>query len=237
MAHTVRVNFSRPMPIFPLHGVVLLPHAVLPMQIFEPRYRQMIEDCLDQSGQVALASFAGAQPRDPVASPLDEQPRLRPAVCVGQIIQHEKQSDGRHNILLHGVCRATIREMVEPSSDRLYRMARLLPLEVPEQEPPRLESIRRSLKTLLTSNRLRRMHRVRDVLNWFGKKDVPTHALIELVGFTLIYDPEIKYTLLAEPSVVVRARLITSELQGLERVLGLADRQSYRKWEKGQSWN
>jgi Lon protease-like protein len=229
MAHTVRVNFSRPMPIFPLQGVVLLPHAVLPMQIFEPRYRQMVEDCLDQSGQVALASFDGAEPREPVA--------LRPAVCVGQIIQHEKQSDGRHNILLHGVCRATIREMVEPSDERLYRMARLLPLEVPEQEPPRLEGIRRSLKELLTSDRLRRMHRVRDVLNWFGKKDVPTHALIELVGFTLIYDPEIKYMLLAEPNVVVRARLITSELRGLERVLGLADRQSYRRWEKGQSWN
>ena len=41
---TVSVNFGRPMPVFPLSSVVLLPHGVLPVNIFEDRYRQMVSD-------------------------------------------------------------------------------------------------------------------------------------------------------------------------------------------------
>jgi Lon protease-like protein len=231
MAETVRVNFSRPMPLFPLHGLVLLPHAVQPLHIFEPRYRQMVDDTLGASRQIAMACFDSASPRCTGGSV------LRPAVCVGQIIQHERLEDGRHNIVLHGVCRAAIREMMEPSCRRPYRMARLAPLEVPALEPPRLERVRLMLQAMLANPELRRMRSVRGVLAWFKRGDVPTHALLELLGFTLVYDPETRYRLLAEPNVMVRAGVIAREIRSLTRVLVLAERQSYARWDKGQSWN
>ena len=99
----------REVPVMTLPNATLFPQALLPLYIFEPRYQQMVSDCLDAAGQIAMASFAGERGKWQEA--YHAQPELRPAVCVGQIIQHEALPDGRHNILLHGVCRAKIVEL------------------------------------------------------------------------------------------------------------------------------
>jgi Lon protease-like protein len=232
MSHTVRVNFSKPVPLFPLPCTVLLPHAVQPLHIFEPRYRQMIDDCLDTAGQIAMACFAPQefkQQHDP--------PVLRPAVCIGQIVQHDLLSDGCHNVLLHGVCRATIKEMLEPDNGRLYRMAKLTPLEATDGCTPALEQLRDEMHTVLSRPRLQRLRSIKPVLEWFDRSDVPTHALLELVGFTLVHDPELKYDLLAEADVLRRADLISSELDRLDRLILIAEGQGHKRWDKGVSWN
>ncbi len=233
MTHTVRVNFSRPMALFPLPATVLLPHAVQPLHIFESRYRQMVDDCLDQAGQFALACFSGHDWKDDY----EGLPTLRPAVCVGQIVQHEKLAGGRHNILVHGVCRAEIKELVEPEAERLYRTAHLNPLEAVDQNPPPMLNVRKCLRHILDQPRLRRMRSVESVLEWFDREDVPTHALLELIGFTLVHDPELKYCLLAEADAYRRARLLRNELLAIDRVVMLADHQGHQDWPKGMSWN
>ena len=103
MSKTIRVNFQLPIPLFPLPEAILLPQSVTPLHIFEPRYRQMVETTLDRSGQIAMACFADETWRDAY----DAAPPLRPVVCLGQIVQHERVSDG-YNIVLHGVCRARL---------------------------------------------------------------------------------------------------------------------------------
>ncbi|MCI0363027.1 MAG: LON peptidase substrate-binding domain-containing protein [Phycisphaerales bacterium] len=233
MTEVIRVNFSKPMPLFPLPDAVLLPHAVQPLHIFEPRYQQMISDCLDQSGQVAMATFKGENWK------LDYEgtPPLRPAVCVGQIVHHDELSDGRHNILLHGVCRARIQKLIEPTDDRPYRMARLSPLEAVEEEPPAMNNVRKALRSMLISPRLSRMRSVETVMQWFDRKDVSTHALLELIGFALVHDSELKYRLLAEANPLRRARLIKQELTNLDHLVLRAERQAFRSWPKGLSWN
>src|SRR5688500_9898875 len=125
MAEVVRVNFSKPMPIFPLPDAVLLPHAVQPLHIFEPRYRAMVKEVQGQSGQIAMATFRG----DSWKLDYYGSPPLRPAVCVGQIVHHDALANDRHNILLHGVCRAKIQKLYEATDERPYRMAKLAPLE------------------------------------------------------------------------------------------------------------
>ena len=131
MPEFVQVNFGRPMPLFPLPDTVLLPHAVLPLHIFEPRYRQMVEDVLDASGQIAMATFNDKDWK----SHYHGTPPLRPAVCVGQIVQHEAMDDGRHNILLHGVCRARITRWSSPTMSGRIRLAKLAPLETVDETP------------------------------------------------------------------------------------------------------
>ena len=49
MAKSIVVDFSRPVPLFPLSGTVLLPHAMQGLHVFEPRYRQMVEACLSEA--------------------------------------------------------------------------------------------------------------------------------------------------------------------------------------------
>lgn len=221
------------MPLFPLPDAVLLPHAIQPLHVFEPRYRQMVEDCLDGPGQIAMATFAGAAWREEY----DGTPPLRPAVCVGQIVHHDALPGGRHNILLHGVCRAKIDQLVDPDEERPYRMAKLVPLEAVDKDAPRMLDIRRDLKRLLVGPRLRRMRSVDAVMQWFDREDVSTHALLELIGFALVHDTELRYKLLAEANPRRRAGLIKQELASLDNLVDRADRQSFKRWPKGMSWN
>ena len=99
---------------------------------------------------IAMAVFRG----DDWKLDYEGRPPLRPAVCIGQIVHHDALEDGRHNILLHGVCRAKIVRLIEPTSERPYRMARLEPLEAVEEQPPPMHHVRRALKSMLTGPRV-----------------------------------------------------------------------------------
>ncbi|MHC4219771.1 MAG: LON peptidase substrate-binding domain-containing protein [Planctomycetota bacterium] len=233
MAQAVRVNFGRPMPVFPLPEAVLLPHAIQPLHVIERRYRQLVNDCLDGAGQMALASFADEDWK----SEYHELPSLRPAVCVGQIVQHEALTDGRHDILLQGICRARIVRTIDPDDVRTYRLVDLAPLEPVNKRPPPMRTIRHQLREMLNSPRLSRLRSVETVMGWFERDDVSTHALLELIGFTLLQDAELKYRLLAEASPVRRAGIIKQELSSLDDLVGRAELQPYRSWPKGMAWN
>ena len=232
MAQAIRVNFGVPMPLFSLPDPVLFPYAVRPLHIFEPRYQQMVSECLDSNGHIALASFAGHDWK----RQYNAQPPLRAAVCVGHIVQHETLPDGRHNILLLGVCRAKIVRIIEPNDDRLYRMGMLVPLESSD-EPPPMVAVRRELRNLLTGPRLSRMKSVNTVMEWFDRDEVSTSVLLELIGFALVMDSDLRYRLLAEADPSRRARLIRDELIGLDDLFRQAEGQAYRTWPKGLSWN
>ena len=234
MPEVVSVNFGKPLPVFPLSEVVLLPHAIQPLHVFEDRYRVMVEHVLDGAGQIAMASFDGDAWKDQYE---DGLPPLRPAVCIGQIIHHQSAPNGRHHILLHGVCRAKIRQMIEPTDDRPYRMASLAPIEMPEQDGKPLKKLRAELQELLHHPNLKRMRSVEAVMEWFNRSDVTTHALLELMGFALVRDSELKYLLLAEPCPKRRASMIKNELRAIDALVDRADRQSYKSWPKGMSWN
>jgi uncharacterized protein len=241
MAETISLDFGQPIALFPLPGLALLPHAVQALHVFEPRYRQMVEEALAAAtnGQIltaaplAMASYAADSEADD-----DEAPPVRPAVCIGKIVQHQKLRDGCHNILVQGVCRARIRGLVEPTPpERLYRMAMLEPLERVSEPPPSLPGVRGAIKSRLNRPRLGRMAGAPMVLEWIARKDVPTHALLELVGFSLINDEGTRYRLLAEPDPTRRATLITRELDHLDAVVAKADLQGSKDWPKGLSWN
>jgi len=233
MSETVRVNFGQSTPLFPLAETVLLPHAVLPLHVFEPRYRQMVSESLDRNGQIAIATLE----RGGRSQPVSECPPLRAAACVGQIIQHESLPDGRYNILLHGLCRAKIRKIIEPRGERAYRLAMLEPIESVKGDADPMTDVRDNLRALLTGPSLRRLRGIDTLMEWIEREDVPTHALLELIGFALVRDTELKYRLLEEPDPLRRASLITDELRYIDHMVVRADRQNHRSWPKGMSWN
>ncbi len=97
--------------------------------------------------------------------------------------------------------------------------------------------VRRDLRRLLTGPRLRRLRRVESVMDWFDREDVSTAVLLELLGFALVMDGDLKYRLLAEANAQRRAGLIKEELIKLDELVQRAERQNHRSWPKGLSWN
>jgi Lon protease-like protein len=84
-------------PVFPLDGVLLLPRGGLPLNIFEPRYLNMIDDVM--AGDRLLGMIQTVPGGDRV------RPKLAPVGCVGRVTAYSEMEDGRYEISLTGVCR------------------------------------------------------------------------------------------------------------------------------------
>ncbi|MFN0133638.1 MAG: LON peptidase substrate-binding domain-containing protein, partial [Phycisphaerales bacterium] len=229
----IQVNFGKPMPIFPLDSAALLPQQVLPLHIFEPRYRQMVEHAVDGAGQIAMAVFRGKAWK----SNYHGRPALRPAVCVGQIVQHERLADGRYNVLLQGVCRARIAEELPAAQDRLYRAARLEPVGIEQQDDEKLYGVRERLAELLGEGPLTRLSNAEWVMDRIRDEEIPTAVVLELVSFALPTHREARYQLLAESDAGARATIVEHELVGLRDLINRAAAQHPERWPKGVSWN
>ena len=105
------------LPIFPLPNVVFFPRTVLPLQIFEPRYRQMVGDALEGNRQIGMALLQPGW-----GSTQDQSPKVFNVGGMGLITQHEHLEEGRYNILLSGRHRYRIVEFVRETP---YRVARV----------------------------------------------------------------------------------------------------------------
>ena len=90
--------------VFPLPKAVLLPGSGLPLHVFEPRYRALVEEALESDRVMAVARLAPGW-----ESAYEGRPRLMPVAGAGVIEEHEKLPDGRFNILVRGVARVRIR--------------------------------------------------------------------------------------------------------------------------------
>lgn len=231
---TVCVNFSRPFPLFPLEGVVLLPHAVLRLFVFEPRYRQMVRHTLDASGQIAMAVFEG----DDWRQSYHANPPIRRSVCVGRIIHHERLPDGNHRVTLQGVCRARIvEESLPEGEDRLYRTAMLEPVETAQTSDDELFLLRDGIVSRLESEPLTELASVRALDEELESKTIPTSALMELVTLSVLNDKVAQYRLLAEGDVFRRGQMVEEELDRLGSLLRRARLQHDPEAPRGVSWN
>jgi Lon protease-like protein len=227
------------MPIFPLREVVLFPHAAIPLHIFEDRYREMVADALDASGQIAMAVFEGERWTEEYHG----RPPVRPAVCVGQILQHESLPDGRFNVILQGVCRARIEEEIaDEDSDTLYRVARLEPVGVNASDEG-LDTHRERVRDLLDTAQIKQFVDLRGepiaetIMGYIDRPDVPTAAVLDLVGHLIVREPNVKYGLLAEPDIEQRAEMVEHELRHLRTMIAKASLQVDPEAPKGVSWN
>lgn len=108
-------------PVFPLPEAVLFPRQILPLHIFEARYREMVSDARNSHGRIAIALLkTGYEPLY-----FSKHAPIHAHLGVGHIAAWEGLDDGKMNILLRGETRAVI---VEENHDRPYRVARIQPL-------------------------------------------------------------------------------------------------------------
>ena len=117
-------------PIFPLPSVVFFPETYLPLHIFEPRYREMVQDASCHGHCIGMALL-----KEGWEEQYYETPQIHEVGCVGRIISLHKLSDGRFNLVLQGLRRCTYSEQ---STSTLYRKAKaILP---PQGSPPALSA-------------------------------------------------------------------------------------------------
>ena len=105
-------QLPRTLPIFPLSGAVVLPGGSLRLNIFEPRYLNMIQDAMKSDQLIGMI-----QPKDELSPP-----KLYNVGCAARITHYSETKDNRLEILLQGLCRFSIHE--ELSSMRGYRLVK-----------------------------------------------------------------------------------------------------------------
>jgi Lon protease-like protein len=130
-------------PIFPLPNVVLFPNVFLPLHIFEPRYRSMVADTLEEDRIIGMTLL-----RQGWESDYDGRPPVYPIGCAGLITHAERLPDGRYNIVLQGLEKFRI---IEEADNRSYRVAHVdsIAEAVPEADKDEMRSARRRLESLL----------------------------------------------------------------------------------------
>ncbi len=195
-------------PLFPLPNVVLFPRAVLPLHIFEERYKAMTADALNSHRQIAMALLRPGWEKD-----YHGQPEIEPVVCVGTILSHEKLSDGRYNFLLEGHTRATI---VEEIRTEPYRLAQMETLGETGGAEAGLLAHRRRLEALFEREvylSLPGGRQMRELIH----SNAPTAVIADLLAFHLLseVDVRIRQQFLAEADIDARVAGIVAAVAAL----------------------
>jgi len=201
-------GFGGTVRLFPLPNLVLFPHVIQPLHVFEPRYRQLMEDALQADRLMAIALLKPGWEED-----YHQQPSIHPVVCIGRIFKEERLADGRFNLLLQGLCRARVQEEIE--TGKRYRTARVSVLpEVPP--PPQSEAEVRRLLGDQMSQWFAAHSVALDQMSKLLESNLSSGSLCDIFTFALPLEPEIKQTLLEEAQVERRIRTLVAHLMSSE---------------------
>ncbi len=194
-------------PLFPLPGVVLFPRAVLPLHIFEERYKAMTAEALGGSRQIAMALLCSGWEKTYYG-----RPEIEPVVCVGEILTHEQLADGKYNFFLRGVARARVVREWRRDTYRVADLQKLPETAVPEVD---LRVHRDRMTELLSVDLAALLPGAPQFVEMLGSP-LPTAAVADLIAFHLLDDVAVKLELLADTDVARRVGRVVSALEGLE---------------------
>jgi Lon protease-like protein len=199
-------DYNRPadlpqkLPVFPLPGALLLPRADLPLNIFEPRYLEMISDAL--SGERIIGII---QPRDDSNSA--ERPELMKVGCAGRITSYAETPDGRMLVTLTGVSRFSLKS--ELTVDTAYRQVvanfkpfaidLVMDLGAAEVNRPALLT---AFKDYLTANNMS--------ADWSEINAASTEVLVNTLSLLAPYPASEKQALLEAPDLKTRADVLVA---------------------------
>ena len=199
----------RPLPIFALPGVVLLPGTLLPLHIFESRYRAMVADALRGDRTIGMSLVR------PDAEYEGADPNIFAVGGAGEIVESELLDDGRYNIVLSGSFRFRI---VAELGTAPYRRAQVEPLDsIPFRDAAALARSRGELTALFTE--------MASVLRLppLPEETLPPERLASEVALRLRYDPAELQALLETDALAERFEALIARLrEWRERVKFLA---------------
>jgi Lon protease-like protein len=190
-------------PVFPLDGALLLPGGHLPLNVFEPRYLNMLDDAM--AGDRIIGMIQTLPGGD------SARPSLVTVGCAGRVTSFSETPDGRYMVTLTGLCRFKVRDELPVRSP--YRQVRALfgdfeeDLEVGEAELPAEER-----ETFLLALRHYLDHRGMDI-DWASAESAPTAALVNSLAMALPFEPPEKQALLETQTVSDRCAALVALLE------------------------
>ncbi|WP_374575201.1 LON peptidase substrate-binding domain-containing protein [Phenylobacterium sp.] len=196
-------DLPQAIPIFPLDGAVLLPGGELPLQIFEPRYLNMVDDAMAGDRMIGMIQTRPGGER--------ARPNLAGVGCAGRITSFAETADGRYLITLTGVCRfqagdeLPVRTPYRQVRARFEPYDRDLATDEPVPEGLDRERFARALKRYLNRREMD--------IDWETAAEAPLEALVTSLAMGLPFDPTEKQALLEAKSLAERFAALTALLE------------------------
>ncbi len=189
------------LPLFPLPQVVLFPRALLPLHIFEARYRTMLKDVVETHGAMAIALIDPSGEVD-----AHGHPKIASVCGAGIVVEHQTMADGRANILLHGTGRVRIEELpfVPP-----YRRAKGILLEDIHTE---VKADDRAALLAAATAFSAEVHKRDANFSFRLPANVEAGTLADLCAHHLIVDAQVRQALLEERDIAARVQVVIREL-------------------------
>jgi uncharacterized protein len=200
-------DFTGLVRLFPLPNVVLFPHVILPLHIFEPRYCDLLHDALSHDKLITMALL-----RADWEKTYEARPSIHSVVCVGRILTHARLPDDRYNVLLQGVSRARI--VQELPADTRYRRAHVTLLDdvtaamQSDQRGPRHAKLIELFKQFLPPS-----HEFEQQLDQLLGRPLDLGLLTDLIAYTIQLPIEMKQQLLQDTNVDSRAQVLIELLE------------------------
>ncbi len=190
------------LPIFPLPTTVLFPHTFVPLHIFEPRYRTMVQAALRDGGSLGIVMLLTAEQQS------EARPPVHKIAGAGRIVHHSELADGRFMILLRGIERITLLEELAPG-DEPFRRFRTEPLnEIAMEAKPSAQALA-TLQSCVNQLAVTMTEGGAELLKAVSMANTPG-ALADLLASALIGEPETQQKLLETTDAKTR----------VDRVLG-----------------
>lgn len=189
-------------PVFPLSGALLLPRGQMPLNIFEPRYLEMVDDALtDRHRLIGMIQPDAANPGP------EDTPHLYKVGCVGRITQLAESGDGRYLLQLTGIARFRVTEELAVSTS--YRQCRVTFAPFADdfvarrgEEAVDRKAVLDTLLAFLKANDLK--------ADWEGIEDAPNEALVNALAMMSPYGPAEKQAMLEAPDLKMRAEILVA---------------------------
>lgn len=192
-------------PVFPLRGVLLLPRTTMPLQIFEPRYLEMLDDVI--SGPRVLGVIQPERTEEAVESPQGKDVKLRRVGCVGRVTAFQELDDRRLYITLTGIARFSIDD--ETATGKPYRTCRVRYTDFPmdfandtTSEQVNREALFGVLKEFFEKHRMG--------IDWNAISSAPSEQVINVLSMVAPFGPEEKQALLEAASLQARADVLVA---------------------------
>ncbi len=200
-------NFSGKVRLFPLPNLVLFPHVMQPLRIFEPRYRDILEEAVAEDQLIAMALLAAGWESD-----YEGRPLIHPVACLGRVLVHHQTEGGSYNLLISGLKRVRIVRELPPR--KRFREAEAVICE--DWYPPDGAAEGSLLHRQLRNGLLRIVHRLPQVLeqvDYLLGADVTLSVLTDMISYMLDLELDEKQGLLAECNIHRRARILIGRLE------------------------
>lgn len=197
-------------PIFPLPEVTFFPHTLLPLHVFEARYRLLVIDALERDRRLAVVKL-----RPGYEATYAGKPAVHPVAGLGEIVSCERLANGRYNIVLRGESRVRLEQ--ELPSDTLYRLmraGRLTDTEPTGDVTPGLARIRAACRALLSA-----LARPADLLDTAVAESQAPGTVADRVAAAVLPDAEQRQRLLETLDVETRVAQVAEAVEALVKEL------------------